>query len=315
MGTMITVGFSSGYNWAQLKPWVESLKETGYPDEIHIVGTNMNKNTIDMVQQAGVKLRLFGKQNEFGDVVSDDKGPPHVLRFFYLWSHLFMLKGKYDAVLTTDVRDVIFQKNPKDDLMAYIEDKWKLIGCSESLKYADEPWGSQNMLETFGPFFHNALKDSTILNVGVISGDFDWVTGLMLTIFQMSINRPIPIVDQAVYNFLMATEPYLSNMKITGLRSQYAVQLGTTYEAVIAGSGDLGKQCMNDPEALREYMEKFLDPQPEYKDGKVYNSGGQLITIVHQWDRVPQLKQAIELKYGETNASPGLSTQPRVVLY
>lgn len=314
METMITVGFSSGYTWQQLKPWVHSLKETGYPDEIHIVGTNMNNATIHKLQEEGVKLRLFGRQNEFGDVVSDDKGAPHVNRFFYLWSHLFQLKGKHKAVLTTDVRDVIFQRNPKPHLMDYIEDKWKLVACSEGLSYQDEPWGNQNLLETFGPFFHNALKQSTILNVGVISGDFDWVTGLMLTIFQMSINRPIPIVDQAVYNFLMANDPYIGYTKITGLRSRYAVQLGTTYDAVTAGSGDLGKQCMNDPEALRTYMESFLDPQPEYKDGKVLNSGGEEFVIVHQWDRVPHLKQVIEQKYGEDNGNSGLYDRPKLIL-
>jgi hypothetical protein len=314
MGTMITVGFSSGYNWAQLKPWVESLKDTGYPDEIHIVGTNMNRATIDTLTQAGVKLKLFGQVNEFGDVTAAHQGAPHVERFFYLWRHLYDLQGQFDAVLTTDVRDVIFQNDPKQHLMEYIKE-WKLVGCSESLQYKSEPWGNKNLMETFGPFFHDALEDSVILNVGVISGQYKWVLGLLLNIFQMSINRPISIVDQAVYNFIMANEPFLSNTKVTGLRSQYAVQLGTTYEAVIAGSGDLGQQCRNDPEALEGYMGMFLDPQPEYKDGKVYNSGGQEICIVHQWDRVPQLKQAIELKYGETNGSTGPTSQPRLVLY
>ena len=297
----LIIGAAVNYSWDHLKYWVNSIRKSGFTGDVALVGTNMKKDTIDKLTQMGVELALFGKQLENGDVVANDNGAPHVERFFYIWNHLNRKGADYRYVITTDTRDVIFQSDPS---------KWleeglvfhSLVASSEGMKYQFEPWNNKNLYDTFGPFFYNRMKDGFIYNVGVIAGDAMHVKGLLLFLFQMSINRPIPIVDQAVYNFVINTEPVLNETWFTTNDDGWAVQLGTTVKAVEAGSGDLGQHVISSTEHWKKYHMFYEDTQPVFKeDGTIVNKYDKPFVVVHQWDRVPSLKAAIENNYGDVN--------------
>lgn len=288
----LIIGGASNYTWDQLKYWVNSIRKSGFTGDVVLVGTNLTKETIDRLTQEGVILSLHGKQNERGDIVSHDTGAPHVERFFYMWNYLMTTTEKYIHVITTDTRDVVFQSNPSDWLYDNLEN-YLMVCSSEGMRYKNEPWGNKNLLETFGPYFHNALKERTIYNVGTIAGDFAFVRDMLLSIFQMSINRPIPIVDQAVFNFLLNLHQYGIDTLCTDNVRDWAIQLGTTVEAVKAGKGDLGSSSN-----LDDYLSKYEDVQPIFEDGIVKTPDGNPYTIVHQYDRVPFLKEKIEQIYG-----------------
>lgn len=293
----LIIGAASNYTWDDLKYWVNSIKQTGFTGDIAIVATNITKETIDKLTSEGVQISAYGKQTEDGGFVSDNKIAPHVERFFYIWNHLQMLKDRYRYAIVTDTRDVIFQANPSP----YLEETCfvrPLIGSSEGLRYVDEPWGHKNIEETFGKYFMRLIEGNLILNVGVIGGHADYVRDLMLMIFQMSINRPIPIVDQAVYNFLVAHQPYSDALFIANNKEKWAVQLGTTKYAIEAGSGDIGRAAMNDPAAMDLYLNNYLDIQPEIKGHEVLNENGEKYCIVHQYDRVPSLLSEVIKHYG-----------------
>ena len=159
----------------------------------------------------------------------------------------------------------------------------KLMFASESMKYKDEPWGNQNLMETFGPFFHERFKDNTIYNVGVLAGRGEAMRDLCAMIFAMSVNRPIPIVDQSTFNFMISQEPYKSVARYMKSEDGWAAQLGTTA----------------DPSKLEQFKPFLLEPSPIMKDGKVTTSTGKDFTIVHQYDRVPEWKKVIEEKYND----------------
>lgn len=298
MAKDIIVGGASNYIWDDLKYWVNSIKRSGFEGEVALVGTNMTKETIDKLTQEGVVLSLYGKRLENGDVVAPTNNAPHVERFFYIWNFLNSLNAKdYTHVITTDTRDVIFQKNPSDWLFENAVSSF-LVCSSEGLRYKNEPWGNKNLHDTFGPFFHNILKEKMIYNVGTIAGNFEFVRDLMLMIFQMSVNRPIPIVDQAVFNFLINMQPYNMDTLFTNNSDDWAIQLGTTVEAVKAGRGDLGVIFNDDPS---RYEALYEDNQPIINDdGTVVDPvDSQKYVIVHQYDRVPHLKTKIEELYGD----------------
>ena len=291
MAKDIIIGGASNYSWDQLKYWVNSIAESGFGGDVILIATNITKETIDKLSERGVKVSLYGKRQEDGSFKADSKGAPHVERFFYIWNTLNQLnKNEYRYVITTDTRDVVFGKNPSDWLRANLKHKM-LVCSSEGLKYEDEPWGNQNLLETFGPFFHNILKGNIIYNVGTIAGEFDYVKDLLLMIFQMSINRPIPIVDQAVFNFLIQQEPYKDVIHKAANKDRWAVQLGTSLAAVKSGHGDIGKICQQNPTELISYQMKYTDDQPDVDNLD--------FTIIHQYDRVNGLKDKIEKLYGD----------------
>ena len=291
MAKDIIIGGASNYSWEHLKYWVNSIAKSGFTGDVILIATNITKETIDKLSEREVKVSLYGKRQEDGSFKADSKGAPHVERFFYIWNTLNQLnKNEYRYVITTDTRDVVFGKNPSDWLRANLKHKM-LVCSSEGLKYEDEPWGNQNLLETFGPFFHNILKGNLIYNVGTIAGEFDYVKDLLLMIFQMSINRPIPIVDQAVFNFLIQQEPYKDVIHKAANKDRWAVQLGTSLAAVKSGHGDIGKICQQNPTELISYQMKYTDDQPDVDNLD--------FTIIHQYDRVNGLKDKIEKLYGD----------------
>jgi hypothetical protein len=113
----------------------------------------------------------------------------------------------------------------------------------------------------------------------------------------MSINRSIPVVDQAVFNFIISLDPFNHDTLFTTNTDGWAIQLGTTKEAVRAGNGDLGAMYRNN---IEEYEKLYTDDHPIFTtEGDVLNSDQNKFCIVHQWDRVPFLKAMIEKKYGE----------------
>jgi hypothetical protein len=215
-----------------------------------------------------------------------------------LWNYLNQHQGKYDRVITTDTRDVIFQADPSEYL-DYALRYHDLVASSEGMRYMNEPWGNTNLYQSFGPFFHNRLKKNFIYNVGVIAGTGRAVEGLLSMIFHMSLNRPIPIVDQAVYNFLLYEIPFYDQTWFTTNEDTWAIQLGTTVEAIKAGSGDIGKKCKDNATEFARYTMNYEDIQPRIDEfGTVRNSKDDAsYVIVHQWDRTPSLKEKIEAKY------------------
>lgn len=289
----LVIGAASNYDWDQVKVWIKSLKNTGYTGDIAVVGTNMKRATIEKLMSENIILSLYGKQNEDGDIVTPQNNAPHVERFFYIWNFLNSAKEQYDNVITTDTRDVLFQSDPSQWLRDNVTSSL-LVASSEGMRYKNEPWSNNNLLETFGPFFHDKLKERFIFNVGVVAGDFEYVKGLMLMIFQMSINRPIPIVDQAVYNFLINTPPYNSDTLFVRCADNWAINLGTTVEAVKCGSGDLG---LNFKDKVDEYLKLFEDEQPVIDNGIVKNSKGEPYCIVHQYDRVRSTSEHVKTMY------------------
>ena len=299
----LIIGNASNYTWDDLKYWVNSIRMCDFQGDVILTGTNMDRDTIEKLTDYGVQLHLHGREDEKGNIVSEEKGVPHVDRFFYIWNVMNNLKDEYRYVITTDTRDVVFQRNPIEFIedIKIISNDYDLIASSEGMTYKDEPWGNSNLYQALGPFFHNKMKDKLIYNVGVIGGGFNDVKSLMLMIFQLSLNRPIAIVDQAVYNFILDIPIIKEKTFFASNYHSWAIQLGTTEEAVKAGSGDLGIQYRQNPSV---YDNLYKDHQPEFlEDIVVCASSSVPYYIVHQYDRIPDLKAKIHAKYGDIDVA------------
>lgn len=281
----LIIGGASGYTWDQLKYWVSSIKDTGFKGDIVLCVSDMTQETQDKLHNEGVILCVYGDNTT--------RLPPHVIRFFQIWNYLETNPDTYANVVVTDTRDVIFQKDPSQWL--YENLPWnkgrELVTSSEGLRYKNEPWGDKNLMDAMGPYFHKMFRENMIYNVGTIGGHYHEVKDLLLVLFQMCVNRPVAICDQAMFNFLIQQEPYKSIIRPTDNSDTWAIQLGTTAPAVSAGSGDLGKSD------LTHYLTVYEDHQPTFHGEKVMNNQGYPYAIVHQWDRVPSLKTMIEEKY------------------
>ena len=275
----LIIGASTGYTWDTLKYWVNSINQSGFDGDKVLVLMNCDRETTMKVADAGFTIIGF-EQDAQGNLVYKHEGiPVHVERFIHIYEHL--CRTDYRYIITTDVKDVIFQKNPIKFIEENIGDK-NLMFASESIRYKDEAWGNQNLLETYGQYIYEKFKDNEIYNVGVLAGTGSAMRDLCINIFTAAINRPIPICDQSTFNFMISQHPYIDTSKYMKSEDGWACQLGTT----------------GDPSKIEQFKPYLLEKTPIFEDGKVWTSHGHEFTIVHQYDRVPEWRKVIEKKYG-----------------
>ena len=266
----LIIGGFTNYNINQLKPWVISAKEVAGNNDVVLVYGNASDETLDWLVEQGVGIvPMLQVQNV----------PIHVLRFLSIHNFLVNHWQQYDYVVTTDVKDVYFQADPFEYLIDH-----KLVIASEGLKYKDEPWGNENLFQAYGPYVYEQFKNNEIFNVGTFGGKSEYVKDMVFHIFTNGINRPIPIVDQAVFNVLINTQPFKDIVFPT---AAWACEAGT----------------VADPSKIKQFRPNLLFSEPVWKDGKVLDIDGNLFPIVHQYDRVPEWKKFVQEKYGQEDDS------------
>jgi len=272
MKNLIIGGFT-GYNYNQLKPWVESIETCGFKGHKVMIVDNASDDTCAELIHHGFELVAMPRIN----------APIHVARFWSIYDYLYRTPI-YDIVVTTDVKDVYFQRDPCKWINDNMGDR-SLVAGSESIRYQDEPWGNENLLQTYGQEVYNRFKGNTIFNVGTIGGKSHYVRDMCFNIFTNAINRPIPIVDQAVYNVLLNTQPYKDSVLFTDQEDGWAVQLGTT----------------GDPSKINQFRPFLTEPEPIFDyDNKIITTTDYIPhCIVHQYDRVPKWKNLVMEMYNQ----------------
>ena len=266
----LIIGGFTNYGINQLKPWVISAKEVAGNNDVVLVYGNATDETLDwLVEQNVVIVPMLQVQ----DV------PIHVLRFLSIYEYLDKHWQHYEYVVTTDVKDVYFQADP----FKFLVDR-KLVIASEGLKYKNEPWGNENLFQAYGPYVYEKFKDNEIFNVGTFGGKSEYVKDMVFHIFTNGINRPIPICDQAVFNVLINTQPFKDIVTET---DAWAAELGT----------------IMDPSKIDAFRPNLLFDEPVFEDGLLKNCTGFTYPIVHQYDRVPEIKKFVQEKYGQEDES------------
>jgi hypothetical protein len=276
----LIIGGASNYDWSVLKYWINSINKSGFQGDKVLILMNCDKDTAKKVNDAGFKVIAF-QQDEHGNLTYPNTGrAPHVERFLHIYDYLY--KNEYRYVITTDVKDVVFQKNPIEFIEKNLTADKNLIFSSESMLYKDEPWGNQNLLETYGAMLHDRFKNNEIFNVGVLAGRGHAMRDLILNIFVATQGRPIPICDQSTFNFMVSMSPYKETSLYTKSETGWACQLGTTA----------------DPSKIEQFKPFLLEPQPRMLNGEVITSEGVPYSIVHQYDRISFWSETLEAKYG-----------------
>jgi hypothetical protein len=276
----LIVGCATNYDWSKLKYWVNSINASGFEGDKVLILMNCDKDTVQKVTDAGFSIIAFNQDGQ-GNLTYQSQLMVHVERFIHIYK---LLKDNlYRYVITTDVKDVIFQKNPSEWLEQNLVKEEHLVFSSESMKYKDEPWGRENLTQCYGQGIYEDFKNNTIFNVGVLAGRGYAMRDLVLQLFLNCINRPIPIVDQAVFNVMISRHPYIESSMYTASETGWACQLGTTA----------------DPSKIDSFRPHLLEPSPKMEGDKVLTSTGIEYTIVHQYDRVPEWKKVIEAKYDD----------------
>ena len=270
----LIIGAFSNYDYDAVKPWIESINQTDFDGDKVLITINTSEETNQKIRDAG--FTVIPKP-------SDGKMMFHMERFLHIYDYLKSDKNKYRYIVTTDVRDVIFQSNPQSWLEEKLTGKTQLITSSEAIHIKNEAWNRDNIRKCFGDNFYDDVKDHRVLCVGILAGTGEAICDLCAMLFQLSSNRSDWVADQAAYNVLMRMYPY-NNI---------------TYRANLSDAWALNAHVTNREAQYAEFGPHLLEDRPFFEDGLVKDAKTkEPFVIVHQYDRVRAWKNFYEEKYG-----------------
>ena len=291
---LIIGAFNNYTDYDVLKPWVQSIKDTGFKGDTVLFAIGTTDELVKKLQNEGVFVIPLAK---------NDNMMIHMQRFIHIYDFLERYADNYRYVISTDVRDVIFQLNPSEHIQKFTGDDnyFPIIASSEAINIQDEEWNRNNIRKNFGDYFYDTIKTNQVCNVGILAGTPGAIKELCFYLYQFSINRPDWVADQAAYNVLLGTMTWGSQAYITDLADAWAINAHVT----------------NKPDLVEKLKPYLLEEAPTMnEDGLIVNSSGKPFVIVHQYDRVPKWMEYFFKKYG-TNITKDTNTgtSPKYFLY
>jgi len=270
MAQDLIIGVFSNYGYDEVKPWVKSAKECGFEGDVVLIAINASDETCKKIEDDGVIVIRADKR---GNMMI------HMERFFHIYNYLSEHQGDYNWVISTDVRDVIFQKNPSEWLELMPSE---VISSGEAIRIKDEQWNRDNIIKNFGWTFYEDVKNNIVQCVGVLAAQSSYMKDLAFYIYQMSLNRPDWVADQAAYNMIIHNSPWKQLTLHTDLNHAWAINGHVTnYEPDMA-----------------KFEPYLLEGRPYIDNGQIVNENAEPFYIVHQYDRVREWKKIIEERYG-----------------
>jgi len=268
--------------------FLASLRRTGYRGEIVFFASATDEETMGELRRQGVTVipfRFSGKHVSQRlarlwflwrwcfksplPMAIKEKLAHAVFHLFYR-RHLLYLqflrehRRDYDRVFLTDCRDVYFQAdpfswNPPPGVHLFLEEGSNTIGAS--------PHHCDWLTSQFGQAVLDELKAETISCAGTVFGDLDSILKfLSAMVSQTMAARSLREIagDQGIHNYIL----YKQRLPEIILHDNWhgpVMTLGAT-----------------PPEAVQ------LNAQ-----GRVINANREVVPVLHQYDRIPQVEKAL----------------------
>jgi hypothetical protein len=284
--TDLIIGAADNYSWPQLKPWATSIKNSGFDGDVVLITYRVTQEAIDNCVKLGIKV-MSAMHHDFGEAIDHGamglETQAHQMRNFHMWQYLTQTEVDYRYVVVTDTRDIYFQSNPSKWLDEnFIYSDYDIMLPSEAITFEKEEWNARMVQRAFGPFlWEYVLKDKPACNSGSFLGRKERMKNLLLTMFLVAKRIPLSGIDQGTLNVLGQTL-LKDEAWVCPMDEGWACQCGTVLDPT------------------KPFLwERLHEPQPHIReDGIVVNSKDEPYVIVHQWDRVPELKKVVAEKYG-----------------
>jgi hypothetical protein len=268
----VIVGSASNYRPDQLRPFIESLRATGYAGDVVIMLNFWNWRLRSYLRQYDVTPVSMWSTRRL-------HGPPATHRYQLYARFARENRERYDEMMVTDTRDVLFQRHPFADIASpschfYLEHPTLTIG--------EEPTNLRWAKQFLPPEQAATLSRHRISCNGIVIGGMAAMTEYL---DRMAADlRAVPIET----------------------RRLGAADASIHHRLVFMSGGVAGVVMENNVHIAT----MGLEPSSIYlieDDGLVCTTGGHLPAILHQYDRVPHLKAAIERRYSEPAGKRGYS--------
>ncbi len=274
LGPDLILGLAAGYHAGDVRPFLASLRTTGFTGRCVLFTSPTTRDT-DRMAAMGTDILPFERPPALAHL------PYNALRYFLYLDLLRQAPRPYARILITDVRDVIFQRNPfsfpwADGLNVTLEDARMTIGAC--------PYMTRWVTGHMGEAAWRTLAGQRISCSGTTLGDhaamqdyLERLTGLLLPFspapppLPPSDGTPPPPAgmagyDQGVHNHLL----HGGHLPRVTVHDNAGPILTLGYKAT--------------PPAADTY-------------GNILNDAGLPAVMVHQYDRMPELFRTVRARY------------------
>ncbi|WP_319584236.1 hypothetical protein [uncultured Pseudodesulfovibrio sp.] len=259
-GKHLILGLAAGYHYGDVRPFLASLDRAAYAGDL-VFFVSKTTRDLDRMRQHGVELLPMERPPGTEDV------PCNGLRYFLYLEYLRTCGQTYDRILISDVRDVLFQRDPfdfpwPDGVCCTLEDASATVGSC--------PFNARWVREHLGAPALDAITDRPVSCSGTTVGDhaamlayLAKMTGLLLP---PSTGECMAGYDQGIHNHLVHTG------RINDL---------TLYDndgPILTLAQTRGEPAVN-------------------AHGEVLNEAGRVPHLVHQYDRKSSLFKMIRERF------------------
>ncbi len=262
----LVLGLAIGYSADQLRPFVLSLKETDFAGDLVLIisKSETDPDSISQLEEWGAKLVYYEGWRFMPMVI-------HCTRYSKYFE--FLSQNKYDYILLTDTRDVIFQSDPmaidkSKELYFFAEDENATIGsCLSNSQWLKSAFGTK----TFANHYNK-----TIYCGGTTMGNYSGIMRyLMATMEIIGMANPAalfaPGIDQSFHNVIIH-ERVIHDFHL------------------MANQKHIATMCYIAKDGVR------MGP-----DGTIENTDGTVSPIIHQYDYPPheEINEKVLQRYAE----------------
>jgi hypothetical protein len=265
----LIVGAASRYTPEQMRPFVESLRATGYAGDVIIIVNFWNWALQSYVRRSGMTpYRMWTTRRIHGPAAT------HRYDFYARIARENL--HRYDEMMVTDTRDVIFQRHPFVDLTSpachyYVEHPTTTIG--------EEPTNLRWAKLFLPPDEAAALSRRRVSCCGIVIGG---MAAMNAYLARMAADlRAVPLRD----------------------RRRGGADTSLHNRLVFLDGGVPGVVMENNVHVAT----MGLEPEATYvvgADGVVRTADGRVPAILHQYDRVPQVAAALAKQHPWMTGKP-----------
>jgi hypothetical protein len=208
----LIIGTIKNYNIHDLKPFVLTLKKTGYAGDTVFFYSNVKEKTLQWLHELGIQTVEFGDKYPYlGEEYQDNTGvlPAtcdrniHVFSMRYIPYYLWLIKNKnkYQNIFFADTRDIIFQKDPFDfemnnNIFYFCE--------SENWPIKKSDFNAEEIRLAFGEDALNKIGDNLISNVGTVIGPSEKIfTHIEKMVGYIMAGDGSILMDQGTHNYIV----------------------------------------------------------------------------------------------------------------
>lgn len=264
-GEDLILGIVEDYHWHQIARFFLTLRRTGFRGHLCIfAGPGISSGTVRRMRDHGAEVIRYGPVFPFVDQPHAD-APGWLPRPIYIFNYRhflyldYLLKnaGRFRNVLLTDVKDVVFQKDPFE-----FQGDGRLCVAMESPKVpiGKCSYTSEWIVAGYGRDVLDQLRDEELSCAGTTFGSADAVLAYLRSMIGQvqAMRDAYHCADQAAHNLMLHSGALEPVTRMYNFRAPVAT-VGTEQEFRINARGEL------------------------------VNHDGSTVAIVHQYDRHPQL--------------------------